>query len=70
MEFSKLSFTTKFKLIGGNVLLFMGMYYLITQGLQGVVMIVAGNLLHLDGRISKLEEIQESQNESKSDSGN
>lgn len=60
MKFSELSFTTKFKLVGGNILLFGGMFMLLTQGLQGVVMIVAGNLLHLDGRISRLEEINES----------
>lgn len=60
MEFSKLTFATKFKLVAGNILLFGGMFMLFTQGLQGVVMIVAGNLLHLDGRISRLEEINES----------
>jgi hypothetical protein len=67
MEFSKLSFTTKVKLLGGNILLFMGLFYLITKGVEGVVMIVAGNLIHLDGRISKLEEENESKS-NKSDS--
>lgn len=60
MEFNKLSFTTKFKLVSGNILLFMGLIFLFTKGVEGVIMIVAGNLLHLDGRISKMEEEYES----------
>lgn len=59
MEFNKLSFTTKFKLVSGNILLFMGLIFLLTKGVEGVIMIVAGNLLHLDGRISKMEEENE-----------
>ena len=60
MEFGKLSFTTKFKLVSGNILLYMGLIFLLTKGVEGVIMIVAGNLLHLDGRISKMEEENES----------
>lgn len=60
MEFGKLSFTTKFKLVSGNILLFMGLIFLLTKGVEGVIMIVIGNLLHLDGRISKMEEENES----------
>jgi hypothetical protein len=60
MAFKDLSFTTKFKLVAGNVLLIMGLVYFLTSGVEGVIMIVAGNLLHLDGRISKMEEENES----------
>ena len=67
MKFEQLSFSTKFKLVAGNVLLFMGLIMLFTHGPEGVIPILAGNLLHLDGRISKMEEANESKSD-KSDS--
>jgi len=60
MEFGKLSFTTKFKLVSGNILLFMGLIFLLTKGVEGAIMIIVGHLLHLDGRISEMEEENES----------
>lgn len=60
MEFKDLTFMTRFKLISGTILLVMGLIYLLTKDVEGVIMIVAGNLLHLDGRVSRLEEENES----------
>lgn len=60
MEFGKLSFATKFKLVSGNILLYMGLIFLLTKGVEGAIMIVVGHLVHLDGRISKIEEENES----------
>jgi hypothetical protein len=60
MKFSELTFTTKFKLLAGNILLIGGLVMLATSPeiIQGLTMLVAGNLFHLDGRISRLEEIE------------
>ena len=61
MKFSELTFITKVKLVAGNILMFGGVFTTLTSGsLQGLIMILAGNLIHLDGRISRLEEIDES----------
>lgn len=64
MEFKDLSFSTKVKLTAGLGLLWGGLILLLVQGPIHVVTIVMGNLMHLDGRLSRMEEIQEKANES------
>lgn len=61
MEFSKLTFTTRFKLVAGNVLMLIGIFMVLTSdSLQGMILLVVGNIIGLDGRISRLEEMNES----------
>jgi hypothetical protein len=67
MKFEQLTFGTKVKLVAGLGLTWGGLVLLLVQGPFHVVTILFGNLLHLDGRISKMEEENESKS-SKSDS--
>lgn len=62
MKFNELSFMTRFKLIASNILVLVGLYVMFTSTnpLPGLAVIFAGNLLNLDGRISRIEENNES----------
>jgi hypothetical protein len=55
-----MSFLTRFKLTAGFIILIMGIFYtLFADTMTGIILLAFGNFLHLDGRVSKLEELDE-----------
>lgn len=60
MKNKSVSGITKLKLALGTGCLFAGIILTFVAPMQGLVLILAANLLHLDGRISRLEEFYES----------
>lgn len=60
MEFKDLSFSTKLKLTAGPILVWVGLVFMLMKGPIHAVTVLFGNMLSLDGRISRMEEENES----------
>jgi len=55
-----MSFITRLKLTAGFIILILGIFYtLFGDTITSIILLVFGNFLHLDGRVSKLEELEE-----------